>query len=170
MTGWFSIPTFERFYAARPLPPEPKKEPLKPPQNVLQGRSVSAAEDAFLTLNGKIKGYLNSIDGFGSRFLLPAKKVCHETSAVNVLFRELDRHVLHFFAQMKLVSLEELGRYREKIQLVGNIVNCAQIAVAQETMMKNATTSVKMQPTTTSTRDCTYSLAVMPFSTMADCK
>src|SRR3569623_1025609 len=42
-------------------------------------------------------------------------------------------------------------------------------APAHATMMKNAITEVRMQPTTTSTRDSPYSLVVIPFSTTAAC-
>jgi hypothetical protein len=44
------------------------------------------------------------------------------------------------------------------------------MAPAQATMMKKAITSVMMQPTITSRREAAYSLAVMPFSTTADCR
>ena len=44
---------------------------------------------------------------------------------------------------------------------------CSQIAPAQATMMKNATTAIRTHPTTTSTRVSRYCLLSMPFSTIA---
>ena len=46
----------------------------------------------------------------------------------------------------------------------------AQIAPAQETMMKKAITAIAMQPTITSMRDSAYSFSVTPFSTTAACR
>ena len=44
------------------------------------------------------------------------------------------------------------------------------IVAPQASTMKNATTSVTMQPTTTSSRESGYSSMRTPFSTIADCR